>query len=128
MEASICTDRSKQASVWHISGGAVVGEDVGVGVGDVEDVGVGVGEEVDDDVEVEDDVVEVEDDVVEVETDIEPDDVEVEDDAEDEDSLLLTPYRITNVMTSNIAITRKMTKRTIMTFWGVLRKERTLSG
>lgn len=115
MEASICTDRSKHASVWHIvSDGSVVGEgDDVVEEGDNDEVvgegdGVGiVGEEGDDVVEFEDDP-------------------EAEDDPEDEESSLLTPYRTANVITSNIAITRKMTKRTMMKFLGALRDERRL--
>lgn len=122
MEASICTDRSKHASVWHIvSDGSVVGEgDDVVEEGDNDEVvgegdGVGiVGEEGDDVVEEGDDVVEFEDDP------------EAEDDPEDEESSLLTPYRTANVITSNIAITRKMTKRTMMKFLGALRDERRL--
>ena len=123
MEASICTDRSKHASVWHIvSDGSVVGEgDDVVEEGDNDEVvgegdGVGiVGEEGDDVVDEEgDDVVEFEDDP------------EAEDDPEDEESFLLTPYRTANVITSSIAITRKMTKRTMMKFLGALRDERRL--
>ena len=131
MEASICTDRSKHASVWHIvSDGSVVGEgDDVVEEGDNDEVvgegdGVGiVGEEGDDVVDEEgDDVVDEEgDDVVEFE-----DDPEAEDDPEDEESFLLTPYRTANVITSSIAITRKMTKRTMMKFLGALRDERRL--